>query len=280
MGGGTKEFRRYSISGDSWSAMADTPANVDKGGALTTDGTYIYALEGNTKNVFCGTILGANTWSRLANVPTNVAWGGSLTRLGNYIYAFSGNNKATFYRYDITAGTWSARASAPGNVQDGGALTNDGTYIYALQGKTTGFWRYDPTTNMWSTRSNALAVTNQGAALVFVPGSGSADQTTQLNTLRTLVNGGDLITVTMVLTSSAPLTTTGLVDVSVAAIADDAEEFGPDAVSPNSNGQMYLISTHMEMTQDIEPTSSGTQKIGMRFNGINIPKGATITGAI
>ena len=33
------------------------------------------------------------------------------------------------------------------------------------------------------------------------------------------------------------------------------------------------------MVTDLEPTKSGTQKIGMRFNGVAVPKGATITNA-
>ena len=83
----------------------------------------------------------------------------------------------------------------------------------------------------------------------------------------------------MVLTQVQQAGSSGSVDVRVGASSDDAEEFGPDAVSPSTNGQIYLISSDLELVADIEPTSSGTQKVGMRFTGVSVPKGATITNA-
>ncbi len=59
---------------------------------------------------------------------------------------------------------------------------------------------------------------------------------------------------------------------------DDAEEEGPDGVF-GGPGYMYLNSTDLELTQDMEPAQSGTQVVGMRFAGVNVPKGATITAA-
>lgn len=64
----------------------------------------------------------------------------------------------------------------------------------------------------------------------------------------------------------------------IAASSDDAEEEGPDGANFGP-GAMYLVSTDLEMVTDIEPLSSGTQKIGLRFTGLNIPQGATITNA-
>ncbi len=59
---------------------------------------------------------------------------------------------------------------------------------------------------------------------------------------------------------------------------DDAEEEGPDGSNLGPGG-MYLTSSDLEMTQDIQTPSSGNQKIGLRFNTINIPQGATIKEA-
>ena len=51
--------------------MADTPANVKKGGALTTDGTYIYALQGDTKTGFWRVCTpSASTWFVRARLDT------------------------------------------------------------------------------------------------------------------------------------------------------------------------------------------------------------------
>ena len=59
---------------------------------------------------------------------------------------------------------------------------------------------------------------------------------------------------------------------------DDAEEEGADGANLGA-GAMQLNDTDLEITQDIQSPSKGTQKIGLRFNSINIPPGATITSA-
>ena len=66
--------------------------------------------------------------------------------------------------------------------------------------------------------------------------------------------------------------------VRVSAGTDDAEEEGPDG-NNLGHGGMYLDSTDLELTEDMDPAESGTQKIGMRFNGISVPSGANITAA-
>ncbi len=100
-----------------------------------------------------------------------------------------------------------------------------------------------------------------------------------LSTAPTLVSAGSLITVTQVLTQSALPSLSGTVDVQIAASADDAEEMGPTGADNGGPGNSYLISTDLELVEDIEPITSGTQTVGMRFNGIGVPTGATITNA-
>ena len=60
--------------------------------------------------------------------------------------------------------------------------------------------------------------------------------------------------------------------------SDDAEEEGPNGANLGPGG-VYLISTDLELVDDVEPLSSGTQTIGLRFNSIAIPSGARITNA-
>ncbi|GJL79850.1 MAG: hypothetical protein NPINA01_28390 [Nitrospinaceae bacterium] len=60
---------------------------------------------------------------------------------------------------------------------------------------------------------------------------------------------------------------TTVLDIRVASGSDDAEE--------RASGDMSLTSSDLELTFD----AGGDQTIGMRFNGVNIPAGATITKA-
>ncbi len=64
----------------------------------------------------------------------------------------------------------------------------------------------------------------------------------------------------------------------VTASSDDAEEEGLDGVNLGPGG-IYLTSSDLELTQDLQAPSSGIQKIGVRFTGLTIPRGAVIQNA-
>ena len=80
-------------------------------------------------------------------------------------------------------------------------------------------------------------------------------------------NGGDLTFKTK---------TSGTTEARVAASSDDAEQQGPEGAHP---GLMYLISSDLELVADTESPTFGNQQVGMRFTGVNVPKGALITNA-
>ncbi len=210
--GGQRVFKRYNVAANTWNSLTSPPFNVNKGGALTTDGTFIYLLRGGSHRDFARYSVGGNTWVPLAPLPAKVGWGGSLTRVGGFIYAMSGDAKRTFFRYSIAADSWTpvlradgALAITPGNVADGGALTTDGTFIYAFQGLTTAFWRYDIAADAWTVLAPFSAATGQGGALAFVPGLDPQGQLTTLSASRSLVVTGDQVTVTLRLDSNTPV---------------------------------------------------------------------------
>jgi hypothetical protein len=62
---------------------------------------------------------------------------------------------------------------------------------------------------------------------------------------------------------------TGILDVRIAQSSDDVEE--------NPLGKMSFSSTDLEL--GIEPKSDGTETVGLRFQNMSIPQGATITAA-
>ena len=84
--------------------------------------------------------------------------------------------------------------------------------------------------------------------------------------------GGQVAVTNYVSVSPSP----GSMTRSIAASSDDAEEQGPDGSSP---GAMYLDSSDIELVEDFEPSTNGTQKIGLRFTNISVPADATITNA-
>jgi hypothetical protein len=206
-GGTTAGFYRYDPVADTWSNMANTLNNIGAGGALTTDGTYIYAFRGGTQKTFWRYNPALDTWTARADTPANVGNGGALVYMSGYIYAFGGDNKTNYWRYDSSANTWSAMKTAPANVGPGGALTTDGSYIYGLRGNTTNnHWRYDAATNTWTAMQPVSQNVAWGGALAYVPGESAQYNVTHFDVDHSLTTTGDEITVTMNISSTAPVT--------------------------------------------------------------------------
>ena len=78
--------------------------------------------------------------------------------------------------------------------------------------------------------------------------------------------------------AAAPMGASIAVTSQISQSSDDAEEEGPNGANLGP-GSVYLNSTDLELVDDLEPLSSGTQTIGLRFNSIAIPPGARITNA-
>ena len=175
-----KDFWRYSISGDSWTAMTDAPDTVFSGGSLTYPGSgdFIYALRGNYTTTFWRYSISGNSWSTMTSTSANVGAGGALCSTGDdYIYAFRGGYNTTFWRYSISGDSWTAMTSTSADIHGGGALCypGSGNYIYALRGNTQrDFWRYSISGNTWSTMASTpvnVGYVGWGGSLAY-PGSG------------------------------------------------------------------------------------------------------------
>jgi uncharacterized repeat protein (TIGR01451 family) len=242
-GNNTNTFRRYDIVSNTWSNLASVPVagghQVNKGGALTTDGTYIYALSGDdgrgsNKKAFYRYTPGSDSWSAMANTPGDMGEGAALTRIDGYIYALRGKDTKNFYRYNIAANTWSTLASVKDNVKWGGALATDGTSIYAFRGAgTANYWKYNPATNVWSTLTNYTANVGSGGSLAYVPAAATNTRTNIMSATPSLVTTGDQVTVTMRLKAENPVSNivANAMSVAVTGGASAAYVSGPTLIS-------------------------------------------------
>ena len=87
-----------------------------------------------------------------------------------------------------------------------------------------------------------------------------------------------LMTSVMLLSMTYNVTAQITISVRVNQGSDDAEQEGPDGSSFGPGG-MYINSSDIEFVTDFDAGGGGTQQIGMRFNGLSIPRGAIITNA-
>jgi hypothetical protein len=153
-------FSRYSISGDSWQALANTTADQGEGDAMAwvSSENCIYATIGGEQRptYFMRYDPSTDSWSDApSDSPAGMGDGASLAWTGgNYLYALRGeffedSALYDFWRYSISENIWTGMNSIPadphsggsGGVGDGGSLLYVGywlptqaDYIYALSG--------------------------------------------------------------------------------------------------------------------------------------------------
>jgi hypothetical protein len=155
-----KWFYRYSITGNSWEALANTPADQGEGDAIawvSTENSVYATIGGEQRPTYLVRYNPAtNSWSdEPADPPSGMGDGASLSWTnGDFLFALRGEFSETsplydFWRYNIQNNVWTSMADIPasphsgasGGVGDGGSLLyigfwveNQVNYIYALSG--------------------------------------------------------------------------------------------------------------------------------------------------
>jgi hypothetical protein len=149
----------YSISGNAWTFVANTPETIGTGGGLIRLGNYLYVAS-SLYAVSCGHFLRYDLvnskWDNLADLPGSVVapgpspylhWdsGDGLENVGtNYIYAnVGGSGQTAFFRFNISENKWYSLENTPGSQSNAGhRLAFDGTYLYLVRAFTdNSFWR-------------------------------------------------------------------------------------------------------------------------------------------
>jgi hypothetical protein len=171
-----------------------------------------------------------------------------------------------------------------------GACTGDGPCCAVIRTPSSDSVRYDSreagsppwaeltvagisTTTTTSASTSTTTSPSTSTTSTTVPTTTTtAPPTTTTTTLPTTTTSEPATTTTTTTTTFATTTTTTppaltILDIRVATSSDDAEE-------RVSNGSMYMDSSDLELVYDKED-----QVVGMRFNAVTIPRGATITDA-
>jgi hypothetical protein len=148
-------FYRYSISSNSWQALANTTADQGEGNAAAWVGTSncLYATVGGEQRSTYFMCYNASTdsWSNApSNPPVGMGDGASLVWAGgDSLYALRGEFHESsplydFWRYNLTNDAWAVMADIPAGPHDGGlgGVGDGGSLLYV------GFWLSDYTDYM------------------------------------------------------------------------------------------------------------------------------------
>jgi hypothetical protein len=177
-GNGQTGFSRYSISANTWTTMAATPAGISYGAALVYPGSgdFIYGYRGGSNNKdFYRYTISTDTWTTMAATPGTISSGGALVYpgSGDFIYGYQGGS-AAFYRYSISGNSWTTLAVTPAAISQGGSLVypGSGDYLFGSRGNdSVDFYRYSISGGTWSTMAPAPGDISYDANLVY-PGTG------------------------------------------------------------------------------------------------------------
>jgi hypothetical protein len=156
-------FYRYSISNDSWEALAETPADQGEGDAIVWVSTAncVYATIGGEQRptYFVRYDPSTNSWSdEPADPPAGMGDGASLVWTGgDFLYALRGEFYESsplydFWRYSLTDDVWVEMADIPADPQNGGigGVGDGGSLLYV------GFWLSEYTDYIFALSGNQV----------------------------------------------------------------------------------------------------------------------------
>mgnify|MGYP002401972929 CR=1 FL=1 len=128
-GNNTTNFYRYNVSSNTWSVMANLPAQSLLGSAMVTHDGKIYTARGSTtKEMYIYDIAG-NSWQNGPDAPDNFRFGSSFVKInGTYALAFAGDNSEDLWRFVFPTDTTAYEASAAHISQP---IATAGVYDYA-----------------------------------------------------------------------------------------------------------------------------------------------------
>lgn len=166
--GGSATFWRYSISGNSWSALTSIPESTGSAADIIAPGNgYVYLSCACATDYFYQYDIAGNSWSAaLANPPGALGGGAtdpSMTYDGsNLIYVLSGNGDNKLYSYSISGDSWDATLTDTPDGISGDfstiVYTGSGDFIYLLRGSDKRFERYSISGNSYATMTSPPAI--------------------------------------------------------------------------------------------------------------------------
>ncbi|MCS7258446.1 MAG: hypothetical protein NZ601_03645, partial [candidate division WOR-3 bacterium] len=173
-GNNTKQFWKYNIIRNTWSALPFVPVTrgLKGGSGLCYHNGKVYLLAGGqkavNKNFFVFDVQSA-TWDTLNSVPLTpdaktFRDGSGIANINNTIYCLKGNGRHNYFlAYDINQNRWTQKETIPlrhpmlgdkrnrkNKVKDGGAITAGDGIVYIIKGGgKQDFWGYIPATESW-----------------------------------------------------------------------------------------------------------------------------------
>ncbi|MDR4481117.1 MAG: DUF4347 domain-containing protein [Nitrospira sp.] len=306
--GGSSAAARNVIAANTYSGIvvgnASTGATIQgnyigvgaDGTTVLANGTYGISVEGGSTGTLIGSNNDGTNDANERNLIVGNAVGVSVTGAGTTGNAIQSNSIYGNTGLGIDLGTSGVTTNDGGDGDTGPNNLMNFPVIYSvvISGGNviiTGEARPGATVEFFES-PDAAGVNGEGQTLIgrgTVSGStaGTVDATARQFSFTfaagTLVLG-DRVTATATDASNntsefavtVSVANTATLTQRVAAASDDAEEEGPTGTTPN---RMWLNSSDIELVSDFQSPTAGVQKIGLRFTGMNIPVGATITNA-
>lgn len=174
-------FASYSISGNSWTTLTNTPSLIGAGAKIEYDSTTsaLYYFPGGSDAFFYRYNLSTQSWSELAEMPVTISGGSTMRNVDGILYVMRGGGNNTFYKYNITKASWLIpntnlfsdwfRGSySHGFGYGADIIKGDANYFYLAKGNFDNlFIRYNGATGEATRMADAPFGSYYGAELVY-----------------------------------------------------------------------------------------------------------------
>lgn len=190
------DCRRYDVSSNTWSTVANIPTATWMSSAVSYGGKiYVFGGE-NATNLLQIYNISTNSWSSGASLPVALKHAQvALDPVNGAVYLMGGVNSSNValsdvYKYNISTNSWSALVTNIPAARTQSGITYLNGYIYLIGGKNSYFncsasffnttYQYDIANNTWSTLANysvsagEMPAVTDGSAIYVLGGCNSS----------------------------------------------------------------------------------------------------------
>lgn len=158
----------YDLVTNSWATKASSLRKDLSQSGSTSDGNFLYSIDGNGLATFRRYDPNTDTWAPLLDAPSAFSTSGAtITASSSHVYAIQGNS-VNWWKYNIANPGWEALPELPIAATTGASISyaaNDNAVFY-IRGNRA-FWKYDFDSLEWTALSDVPYDVGSGSKLEY-----------------------------------------------------------------------------------------------------------------
>lgn len=167
-----RDFYRYSISGNTWTALASTSVLLSPQSSMVYPGSgdYIYLTQGEDGKGFWKYSISRNVWiNGISSLPFDLDAESAFFAKDEYVYV---KKNILMAKYSVQNNLWTSLGNSPANLNRLTGSTfvypETGDFAYFNVGSSKDFYRYNTLDNSWLPLASSTLLTPPGTSMTGV----------------------------------------------------------------------------------------------------------------